>query len=164
MHRRLLHPQTDPAPYQLMGMLGRLFNYLLPPMEPLATPIAFERRNLVTLTPTAVEAVRRTMAEHPDQRFVRVTLLPQPEGDFAYQLDLTSEADPAVDVLGESQGVSVVVRREHADAIAGVTLDWRTGPTGEGFAFDAPPVQASSSTAPPDVGSSSPRDAVLPRT
>ncbi|MDB5319384.1 MAG: erpA [Phycisphaerales bacterium] len=57
---------------------------------------------------------------------------------FRYLLDITEAADLKNDLLGNSQGVRIVVDRKASIFLAGTTIDYRTTDSGSGFWFENP--------------------------
>jgi iron-sulfur cluster assembly protein len=100
----------------------------------------FERADIITLTPLAAQKIR-AMSHGLDvstTAYLRVGVEPAKAPQFRYLLDITEAADPKNDLLGNSQGVRIVVDRRASVFLVGTTIDYRTTESGSGFWFENP--------------------------
>ena len=107
------------------------------------TSPAFQRSNVILLTPVAATKVRE-MSQGLDvttTAYLRVRVEPAQTPQFRYLLDITEAADPTADLLGESQGVRIVVDRRSSFYLMGTVIDYRTTSGGSGFWFENPNAQ-----------------------
>jgi iron-sulfur cluster assembly protein len=117
----------------------------VPASAPAVAPGAagFERSEIITLTPLAAQKVRE-MSQGRDvttTAYLRVGVEPATAPQFRYLLDITEAADPKNDLLGNSQGVRIVVDRKASLYLVGTKIDYRKRGNGSGFWFDNPNAQ-----------------------
>jgi len=84
-------------------------------------------RNLVSLSAAAADLFRRNVAERgfPPETALRVVLADHVEHGFDVRYDVVSE--DGHDWVGESSGVTVLVSKEMADKVEGLTIDAQDG-------------------------------------
>jgi Fe-S cluster assembly iron-binding protein IscA/alpha/beta superfamily hydrolase len=91
-------------------------------------------KEIIALTPRAAAQVRKLM-QQTGGRYLRVSVT----DNSTYKLDLDQQTDPQNDIVGESQGVPVVVDRKSSQLLpAGMTVDFIDEGGQRGFAFSAP--------------------------
>jgi iron-sulfur cluster assembly accessory protein len=105
----------------------------------MAAEMSPQTEPVLSLTPNAVEAVRRTRAQEglPDGRALRVSVVGGGCSGFSYQLNFDEQAQ-AGDVTIEYEGVRVVVDPTSAQYLAGTEIDFVTSLHGGGFKFSNP--------------------------
>jgi iron-sulfur cluster assembly protein len=95
----------------------------------------------IQLTERAAKRVARQLAERGSGLGLRLGIKSSGCSGFAYTLDYADAVEPE-DVVFESHGAQVVVRREHLLALEGVTVDFRREGLNEVFRFDNPNAEA----------------------
>lgn len=92
----------------------------------------------ITLTPGAVKALRRIMAEEnlPEGHGLRVGVEGGGCSGFSYILgfDLPKENDD----IFEIEGIQVYMQKSHAIYLLGMEIDWEEGLNNRGFSFNNP--------------------------
>ena len=92
-----------------------------------------KRPQPVTLSDTAARKVVDLLAqEGNDALALRVAVRAGGCSGYSYEMFFDSEVTPD-DIVGEQDGVKVVVDRESADLLKGSTLDYSDGLQGAGF-------------------------------
>ncbi len=96
----------------------------------------------VTLTPLAVERIRRTMAEQRMEGHVlRVGVVPGGCSGSQYDLDIVAQPRPD-DVTFEQDGVRVAVAAAAAPVLVGTVIDFFDDGMRAGFSFKNPNARA----------------------
>jgi len=108
---------------------------------------AFERKDVIMLTPLAASKVREMSKDFDLDKtvYLRVGVSPAQAPHFKYSMDITESVDPTTDFLGLSQGFRVVVDAKSAPFLAGTAIDYRSTDSGSGFWFDNPNAETSGS-------------------
>jgi len=89
--------------------------------------------SVITLAEGAITKVSDLLAqEGNDALALRVAVRPGGCSGYSYEMFFDSEVTPD-DIVGEQDGVKVVVDRESADLLKGSTLDYSDGLQGAGF-------------------------------
>lgn len=98
-----------------------------------------EKSTAIRLTPSAVEAVRRSIEDEklPETIFLRVGVKGGGCSGFSYSLSFDSETQ-ADDRLVEQDGVRLVVDVKSEMVLRGTELDYSSGLNGKGFVFTNP--------------------------
>jgi iron-sulfur cluster assembly accessory protein len=93
----------------------------------------------ITVTPTAVEEVRKFMEEQAGTAFsgLRVAVLPGGCSGFQYGLNLEDEPQEDDEVI-ESNGLRLFVDAFSSQYLDGVEIDYVTTMMGAGFTFKNP--------------------------
>jgi iron-sulfur cluster assembly accessory protein len=100
---------------------------------------AAAKEPVLTLTPTAVEAVRKVRAKEglPETHDLRVAVVGGGCSGFSYQLDFDGESRPDDEVI-EYDGVRVRVDAQSAQYLRGISIDYVQSLHGGGFKFVNP--------------------------
>ena len=105
---------------------------------PKATPARAPRKPPVSLTPKAIEMVKKAMAEQKLDGFtLRVGVVGGGCSGFNYDLDIVKETRPT-DFLFEAEGLPVCVDPMSAQYLKGTVIDYVEGLSGAGFKFTNP--------------------------
>ena len=93
----------------------------------------------ITVTPTAVEEVRKFMSEQgsTDQAGLRVAVLPGGCSGFQYGLNIEDEAAED-DIVLETNGLKLFVDPFSMQYLGGVEIDFVSTFQGSGFTFNNP--------------------------
>jgi iron-sulfur cluster assembly accessory protein len=108
------------------------------------TAPAFEHADVIELTPLAATKVREMSPAGFDvttTAYLRIGVEQAEPALFRYSLDITDAANPAIDYLGHSQGIRIVVDRRCSFYLTGTTIDYRVTEGGAGFWFENPNAQ-----------------------
>jgi len=99
-----------------------------------------ERDKVVTITDSAVEAIKSAIAEEKkttEEAFLRVGIKGGGCSGFSYVLSVDSEKRDG-DLEIEKDGVRLLIDLKSQVYLAGTTLDFTTGLNGKGFVFTNP--------------------------
>jgi iron-sulfur cluster assembly accessory protein len=102
-------------------------------------PHADTKSPVLTLTPAAVEAVRKVRAKEglPETHALRVAVVGGGCSGFSYQLDFDGEGRADDEVI-EYDGVRVRVDAQSAQYLRGISIDYVQSLHGGGFKFVNP--------------------------
>jgi iron-sulfur cluster assembly accessory protein len=94
---------------------------------------------MITVTPTAVEEVRKFMSEQgsTDKAGLRVAVLPGGCSGFQYGLNIEDEQQDDDEIL-DVNGIRVFVDPFSSQYLEGVEIDYVTTMMGSGFTFKNP--------------------------
>ena len=94
----------------------------------------------ITLTETAANEVKRFMeAQKVEEGSVlRMSIAAGGCSGLQYSMGFENDFDPKVDARYEQHGVALVTRKKMALHLDGVTIDFKDGPAGRGFAIENP--------------------------
>ncbi len=108
-----------------------------PATQPTA-PVRPPRRSPVSLTPKAIEMVKKAMAEQKlDGYTLRVGVVGGGCSGFNYDLDIVEKTQPT-DIVFEAEGLPVCVDPMSAQYLKGTSIDYVDGLSGSGFKFNNP--------------------------
>jgi iron-sulfur cluster assembly accessory protein len=107
-----------------------------PATEPVAARTEAKTENPLTLTPSALQAIKDAMGQQKLDK-LRVGVIPGGCSGFSYDLELVGETK-AGDLTFEQDGVKMVVDPMSAQYLKGVSIDFVTGLQGSGFKFSNP--------------------------
>lgn len=95
-------------------------------------------RGLISLTPAAVDRMRRLLAaQGRDALGIRLGVKPSGCSGFSYQLDFAREIEPGAEVV-EADGVKLVVDPRAVMYVLGTELDFVEDKLGAQFVFKNP--------------------------
>ena len=96
---------------------------------------------MLSLTPKAIEHIRKVVGEHPDRyRGLRVGLQDGGCSGYTYLLEFEKAPDDD-DLVIESEGAKVFVHPLHLPYLAGSAVDWNEGELQSGFRLENPNVK-----------------------
>ncbi|MDO4575920.1 MAG: iron-sulfur cluster assembly accessory protein [Planctomycetia bacterium] len=95
---------------------------------------------MITLTPVAADKVQQAKDDQniEPNRFLRIGIAGGGCSGFKYGLAFDSQFHPDTDVLYETEGIAIVVRKKMAEFLDGTVIDYKIGEFGEGFAIENP--------------------------
>lgn len=103
-----------------------------------AKPARAPRKPPVTLTPKAIEMVKKAMVEQKLEGFtLRVGVIGGGCSGFNYDLDIVKETRPT-DFVFEMDGLPVCVDPMSSQYLKGTVIDYVEGLSGAGFKFQNP--------------------------
>jgi iron-sulfur cluster assembly accessory protein len=99
-----------------------------------------EDRSFVTLTPSAVQELRRIVKdfEITETWYVRLRVLPGSCVGFQHKLDMETNVSTSEDFVSESAGIKVVVLKRHVEMVRGAQIDFLDKPDKRGFSVTNP--------------------------
>jgi iron-sulfur cluster insertion protein len=96
---------------------------------------------VITLTETAVAKVRDLIASEDEEGLaLRVAVRPGGCSGFSYEMFFDSDVAPD-DILGDYDGVKVIVDPSSAQLLDGASLDYKEGLQAAGFSINNPNAQ-----------------------
>jgi len=96
---------------------------------------------VVSLTPTACQAIKEAMAAQKLTK-LRVGVVPGGCSGFSYDLELVNDSKPT-DLTFEQDGVAILVDPMSAQYLKGVSIDFVSSVQGSGFKFSNPNARSS---------------------
>lgn len=101
------------------------------------TAETFNPASGVTMTPSAVEHVRKQLAKKPEARGIRLAIRKSGCSGFKYETHWV-EAPEADDEVYSVDGVDIYVRKEHLPMVNGIEIDFVTQGVNSMFEFRNP--------------------------
>jgi iron-sulfur cluster assembly protein len=97
---------------------------------------------LISITERAADFIKEAVAKEKNCRGIRINMVPGGCGGTTYELTFVNEAGPG-DLLSEEEGFTLFIASEAVIFIAGMTVDYISGPMGGNIVFENPNAKSS---------------------